>query len=47
MIDTARSTPARTTAPRAIAAAVRALTAPCCARISAGTPSNSILALLE
>src|SRR5215469_9832055 len=45
--DTARSTPARPIAPAAIASATSALTAQAAARVASGTPTMSILALLE
>ena len=45
--DTARSTPARATAPRAIAAAVCALIAPCPAIVSGSTPSSSTFGLVR
>src|SRR5579863_2411173 len=45
--DTARSTPARMTAPCAIASAVSLLTAPYSASVPSGTPSSSIFDLFE
>jgi hypothetical protein len=45
--ETAKSTGARASAPRAIAAAVSALMAPCAAIVSGGTPSSSDLASFE
>src|SRR5271167_3565773 len=47
VIDTARSIGARASAPSAIAVAVSALTAPCAAITSGGTPSNSDFASFE